>query len=236
MAEVYEFTRLGVCPAELTDEINDSSISIACLAVTVDDLDQVTVIMADVIPTQAEETQLESIVMNHVCDGNEQSEVPGEDDPGVGGTVSFAEMSLVYSESQLTNNDWIQIGAASDSDSGVLMPLDGVITKATAHVEHINKATNVSWVDLYINNNKHNNRFIEFGPNSTASNPLDTTHSFGGRNDDDDDNDISNQRRFKIDINIPFNAGDKIRFRTQTPNGSKLYDTVLTVWYKWRTN
>jgi hypothetical protein len=226
MSETYEFTRTGVCPSDLTHDINeDNRITVNCLAVTVNDIDNVAVIMASPL-NESQQTILESIVIAHVCEGEPPGE-PGDVDPITGVNVSFAEMTLLFSESQLTDHDWVQIGQANDSDSGYVMPANGVITRVTGQVEKIEKGDVPKSISLFIDNVEHPN-LLQFGPNSTRTNDLDTFHNFNG------DDDVYNQRRIKNDLNIQFNAGQKLRLRANTENGSKLNDTVLTVWFKWR--
>lgn len=227
MAEIYEFTRTGVCPSDLTQDINnDGRIVSTCLAVTIDDIDQVSIIMNGVLDA-SQQLILESIVMAHVCVHDGSVDEPGDVDPVTGVNVSFAEMTLMFAESSLNNNDWVQIGSASDADSGYVMPADGVITRMTAQVEEIEKGNQLFWIDVYIDDTPHI-KILEFGPNSTRTNDLDTSHDINGYDD------VYNQRRIKNGLNLQFNAGQKIRLRAGSTGGNKMNDTVLVIWFKWR--
>ena len=229
MSELYEYTIFMTCPAELTASINGSgSFSQTCEYVLVEDQNQVSVSMTGPL-SEAEQTTLENYVMNYTCSAapsetEEDQSPPGETDPNTGETVSYAEMCFMFAESQITNNDWVQIGHASDTYSGYIMPENGTITRVTAHVESQNKTGKKS-IDLYINDTKYDD-FITFGG-------LDTEQS----DDDyegDDDGWYSNQHRIRNNLNINFNVGDKIRLRGAMSSSYKLYDTCIAIWYKWR--
>lgn len=88
MSELYDFVRLDVCLPDLQAQINNSGFfdPIVCEYILVEDGDQVTVSMSAAL-SEAQETQLETLVDNHVCDGSGTVVTPpdpeqDEDDSG----------------------------------------------------------------------------------------------------------------------------------------------------------
>ena len=228
MSEIYEYTIRMTCPAELTSSINASGqFSQTCEYVLVEDQDQVTVSMTGPL-TEAEQTILEQLVMNYTCSvqptrDEEEEAPPGETDHSIGESVSYAEMCFTFAESAVHDNDWIQVGHASDSDSGFIMPANGIITRVTAHVEG-QFGTGKKSIDLYINDTKHDD-FLTFGGTDTRQ----SEHDYDG-----DGKWYANQTRIRNGLNIPFNVGDKIRLRGAMSKQYKLNDTSIAIWYKWR--
>ena len=131
------------------------------------------------------------------------------DDTTRGGkTLSVAETAFQWSEAVLSNNDWLNIGTAVDSDSGFLMPHNATLVKVTAHCENNNGATKD--IDLYLNDN--------------AAKTL-TLGTFTG---------AAGQKTFSsVTVNQDVTAGDRIKLRAG-PSGGNIQDTVVTVWVKWR--
>ncbi len=236
MSTLYEYTKLDVCPSALTTELNLSgNFSVLCEYVLIEDRDQVTISMVGPL-TSPEEVILESMVMAHICaprpSEEEEEEHPPGDQSSDGVVISYAEMCVTYAERDIKNNDWIQIGAVTDSDSGVIMPESGIITRASAHVE--NQKTGNKAIDLYIDDTKYDD-FLTFGDASTEQSDLDYDNGgSAGHGSSDDNNFLANQVRIRNDLNILFNAGEKIRLRGAMTNSMKMYDTVITIWYKWR--
>lgn len=119
--------------------------------------------------------------------------------------LSVETSALTWSENALSNNDWLQIGNATDAASGYVVPLDATVVKVMAHTEDDNG--NTQTIDLYVD-----------GVNTA------TVATFGGVSGEDDVTDAT--------LNIDVDAGEKIRLRAGT--GGTIRDTVVTIWLKWR--
>lgn len=120
--------------------------------------------------------------------------------------LSVESPSYMFAEAYLSDSDWIQIGSASDSNSGYIMPFDGTVISMSAHCENDNGASKGIW--LYINTTNQG-----------------TIGSFGG---------VGSNSSFNItNVDINFSAGDRIRLRANTTGGS-IQDTVVTVRVRWR--
>lgn len=230
----YDFTYNLLCPSDFAETVNQSGFSHICEYVLVEDGDQVRIAMSGSL-SESEESQLENLLLNYTCPIRiiETPQISGEKNLITGNFESFAEMCFYISEANVSNNDWIQLGGATDSDSGIVMPENGIITRVTGHVES-QKGNAKKSVDLYINNDRIDD-FITFGDPSTSQSPYD----YEGDNssdpwDDNGDGQYRNQRRVRNNLNIPFNAGDLIRLRGAMSNSNRLEDTCITIWYKWR--
>jgi len=230
MSTLYNFVKLDVCPPQLTTEINAAGLSQVCEYVLIENADQVTVSMVGPL-APAEITTLGVLVTNHTCNApvitptQEALLPPGEPDSTRNNEVlSYAEMSFFFAESSVSNKDWIQIGHASDSDSGHIFPYPATITRVSAHVES-QEGSGPKAIDMYINNVVINDVLTFGGPATQQSS-------------DDDDGDSNNnyydQHRIRNDLNIQVNTGEKVRMRGAMSSGQKLKDTVVDVWYKWR--
>ncbi|NJO64943.1 MAG: hypothetical protein HC836_44575 [Richelia sp. RM2_1_2] len=122
-------------------------------------------------------------------------------------SLSTETTTLIYSEAQLTNMDWIQVGAADDADSGIVMPFDGTIIRATGNCENV--ANTAMGIHLFIN-------MLSVG----------SIIDFSGSGE---------QSRSVLNLNIDFVAGDKIRLRAIGGGGAnRIEDTIITLWIKWR--
>lgn len=118
--------------------------------------------------------------------------------------LSTDSVSFMWSENQLGANDWIQIGGASDGDSGYIMPLDGTITMVTAHCEN---ALEPSTINIF---------------NGTSTSAIATAGSFA----------VSPNAQFvNTTLDNDFSQGDRIRLRNV---GGRINDTVVTMFVKWR--
>ena len=113
---------------------------------------------------------------------------------------------LPWSEPAVSNNDWIQIGGATDTDVGYIMPYDGTIIRATLHTSYGPGASNTMNIELWINSS--NNGAI-----------LSVTGT-------------GQQQNENTNLNLDFSAGDKIRLKG---DGDSIGDTIASVWVKWRT-
>lgn len=120
--------------------------------------------------------------------------------------LSVESPSYLFAEAYLSDSDWIQIGDASDSDSGYIMPFNGTVVGMSAHCENDNGSSKGIW--LYINTTNQG-----------------TIGSFGG---------VGSNSSFNVtNVNINFSAGDRIRLRANTTGGS-IRDTVVSVRVRWR--
>ena len=169
--------------------------------VTVDDSDNV------VIPGSIKISNASSPIISGVMtveDVNGQPMMCMEDTTRANKKLTIETVNITWSESALTNYDWLEFGNATDADSSYIMPFDGTIVKATGHCENTNGSTKD--IRLYINTTL----------NGTAMGTL-----TGGAN-----------VTFNTTLNIDFNASDRIRLRAWT--GGTIQDTVITLWIKWR--
>jgi len=122
--------------------------------------------------------------------------------------LSVEVTNLMWAESELSDNDWVQIGHASDADSGYVMPYDGTIIRVTGNCENVKSST--CDIDLYINS-IDSGSLLQFS--SGSNNEQNIVHT---------------------DKNIDFSAGDKLRLRADRVSGENLKDTLVEIWVKWR--
>ncbi len=122
-----------------------------------------------------------------------------------GKTLSVETISLVWSEANIGNNDWVQIGTARDADTGYIVPFDATIVGGTIQVENTNG--NTKNIRLYVNGTQVNNALFTV---SGSGEYIGVDNSF----------------------NIDLNAGDKIRMRGGS--GGTIEDTVIQLFVKWR--
>lgn len=119
--------------------------------------------------------------------------------------LSVETSQFVFSEDVIGDADWVQIGLASDADSGYLMPLNGTIVGSTGHCENTNGVTKD--IDLFIDavNNGSIGQFTGAG-----------------------------ERTFNnTTININVDQGQKLRLRGRAGQGT-INDTIITLRIKWR--
>ena len=127
-------------------------------------------------------------------------------DTGRGSKTLTASTNLYqWAEAVLSDNDWMQVGHASDSLSGHVMPFNGTIVGATFHCENGNgNAKEINW---YLNGALQGTLFTATG----AADDIQTSNL----------------------LNIDFTAGDKIRMRAGTTGGS-IQDTIVMLYVRWR--
>lgn len=120
--------------------------------------------------------------------------------------LSISEQILVWSENQLVDLDWINVGNASDAESGYFADLNGTIVFASAHCE--NTGVNEKDIHVYVNGSDVGN----LGNLSSGSNAsfINTT------------------------VNIDFSQGDLIRLRAHGSSTGPIQDTVVKLTVKWR--
>ncbi len=132
------------------------------------------------------------------------------EDRGSGDVVySVESQTYQFSDNSIDDNDWIDIGGASDALSGFIMPLDATIVSVTAHTEDANG--NDYNIDVYVDQ------------------VLDTAgiaNLAGAAEESDSD----------PTLNIDVDAGQKINLRADRQSGSgKLGDTVIVLTVRWRS-
>jgi len=111
---------------------------------------------------------------------------------------------FTWSEANIGNNDWVQIGVANDALTGHIMHFDGTVVGYSVHCENTQGNTRI--LDLHINNTIINVIAI---PNGTNVSNVD------------------------MDIDIDFSQGDKLRIRGEG-SGGQILDTVITLIVRWR--
>lgn len=131
-------------------------------------------------------------------------------DTSKGGKIlSIESNNYIWMESNLTNNDWVEIGTARDADSGYIMPFDGTITGVTLHCENADVTKKIIlWIDGAIED-------ADFLTINNGTNVI-----------------VNDQSK-----NIDFAAGSRFRLRASTgSNGGAgtIDDVVISVLVKWR--
>lgn len=121
-------------------------------------------------------------------------------------TLSIAEQPITFSENRLADLDWINIGNATDADSGYIADFDGTVTSVTAHCE--NTGANSKDIELHIDG-------VNQGTIATLA---------GGANVTDQDQ----------TLNIDFTQGQRIRLRAIDGIAGNIQDTVIKLTLKWR--
>jgi hypothetical protein len=210
MAYTYNYTRSGVCPDDLTRDINDSgNYSYTCLYVVVEDDINVKVVFENQLPPD-EEAILNTQVANFVCNNPpaDDSTLPGQVDEQIGIFTSYAEMVVTFGDKYTQKRDWIRLGYNKHTYAGFVFPENGVITKITGHTTYAKGSGNKN-IDLYINDTVYPG-VLTF----TA---------------DDQEEKVWNNN-----LNIQFSQGDKLRLRVNMPSSAKLYTVTFGVWFKWR--
>lgn len=126
-----------------------------------------------------------------------------------GKRLSFAEQSLTFSDVVISVNEWINIGNATDADSGYIADLDGTVVFATGHCENTNG--NSKDIHLFINDTDQGSVGTLAGASPEESSFTTTT------------------------INVDFNQGDKIRLQAQQGSGLNILDTIVKLSIRWRS-
>lgn len=123
-----------------------------------------------------------------------------------GKALSVETIQFLYAENSVSNNEWMKIGRAIDTDTGHIMPHDGCIIGVTAFCENGNNRSQT--FRYYLNGAEIDNTFIQFPAGYGNVQYIDTTKDFD------------------------FVRGDRIRLRAGT-SGS-IYDTNISLLVKWR--
>lgn len=120
--------------------------------------------------------------------------------------LSFAESVFSFSDNVIGNNDWFDIGNATDATTGHVVPLTGTIVRASIQCADDNG--NTKGLDLYINGVLNSTLFTTTGSSAAQTN-------------------------FNAALNIDVAQGDRLQLRGDAAGGS-IDDTVVDVWVKWR--
>ncbi|NJO64942.1 MAG: hypothetical protein HC836_44570 [Richelia sp. RM2_1_2] len=216
----YMKERANINGAQLADEVNASSIGPLCEYVRVDGGSQITFGFTTQLSVE-ELVVLDAVLANHVAIPPKVLTIDVYQIPSIGGTLSepmgfspdetrgntllsSETFTIIFSENNINNMDWIQVGLAADTDSGFIMPYDGSVIRATAHCENTNNKT--CSFHLYVNE-------------LSVGSILQLTGS-------------RQQTASAVNLNAQFSAGDKLRLRGIT--SGKLEDTIVILWIKWR--
>lgn len=221
MSSIYVKNRSNISPHQLVQEINDNvDISKNCEYVTLNGTSEI-VLSFDTDLTPQEEATLNSLITSHAIVPPVPLIVDAYQITGIGGVksepmafspdatrgnkmLSSESFTIIFSENMVNNMDWIQVGIASDSDSGFIMPFPGTIVRATAHCE--DAKSNTMNFHLYINAGSIGSLFAING--------------------------AGEQSAAALNLNHDFEAGDKLRLRGV--GSGKIEDTVIILWIKWR--
>ena len=122
--------------------------------------------------------------------------------------LSVETSTFTWSENEVSNNDWLNVGGASDADLGYIIPLNATVVKATAHTADNNG--NTKDIDLYIDDVLSTSAIMSF------------TGSPSGQEEDSD-----------VTLNIDVTADEKLSLRGSS-GCSIISDVVVTLWLKWR--
>lgn len=118
--------------------------------------------------------------------------------------LSIETTTIVFSENRIGNNDWVQVGNATDALSGYIVPMNATIVRASMTTSNANG--NTKSIDLYID-----------GVNNGA------LLSVTGAGEQTDRDNL---------LNIDVAQDAKLRLRGGT--GGNIEDTVITIWFKYR--
>ncbi len=125
-------------------------------------------------------------------------------EPNRGKLLSVETCHFWWAEASVGNNEWMQTGHASDTDSGWIMPFDGTMIAITAITE--NCAGNTKGFRIY-NDSYEEGTFITLSGSGIQSERV-------------------------TDLDIDFIAGDRIRLRSGA--GGTINDTTVSLLVKWR--
>ena len=210
--EVRNFTTS--CPGELMQSINSNvSITQSCLEIVT--RGKKTFFIFDGSLSNDEKTELNSMLSSWACPSVSASSITGIDnvqsEPMSFSYDSVREKYLsnetstfIYSENKIANMDWINIGGATNAESGIIMPYKGTVIRATGNCRNV--ANRTAHIHLFIN---------------TLS--IGSILSFSG---------TGAQNSSSLNLNVDFDAGDRIRVRGITTGNTN--DVVIALWIKWR--
>lgn len=120
--------------------------------------------------------------------------------------LSTEAFNFTYANNSVNNDDWMPATHVSDAVSGLILPYDAVLIRATGHC--VDTGSNNKGFSLWVDN-------------------VDTSTNLGTLTGGVDVKFITS------DLNIDASAGSKIRVRGAS-TGGRINDTLLTLWFKWR--
>ena len=120
--------------------------------------------------------------------------------------LSTEAFNFTYANNSVNNNDWMPASHVSDAVSGLILPYDAVLIRATGHC--VDTGSNSKDFSLWVDN-------------------VDTAIPLGNLTGGVDVKFITSG------LNIDAAAGSKIRVRGAS-TGGRINDTLLTLWFKWR--
>jgi hypothetical protein len=120
--------------------------------------------------------------------------------------LSASEMSVIYADNTLVDNDWVAVGRANDALTGYIFPMDATVIRVAVHCADDNG--HAKEIDAYVNG-------VSVG----------TVVTLPGSNGE--------TSVFAEDVDFDLFQGDKLQFRAGT-TGNAIADTVIEVLYKWR--
>lgn len=120
--------------------------------------------------------------------------------------LSTEAFNFTYANNSVNNDDWMPASHVSDAASGLILPYDAVLIRATGHC--VNTGTNSKDFSLWVDN-------------------VDMVTNLGTLTGGEDVKFVTSG------LNIDAAAGSKIRVRGGS-TGGRINDTLLTLWFKWR--
>jgi len=120
--------------------------------------------------------------------------------------LSIAEIPYKWSESTVTNRDWIQVGSAYDSNSGNVMPFPGTIVRLTAFCAKVRD--DKGKLRLFIES-KDTGIIATFNKGEDQRISMNFTPGYD------------------------FEAGDRLRFRGEIGDGGRMERVNITLSVKW---
>lgn len=120
--------------------------------------------------------------------------------------LSVTDHPIMFANNALDDDEWMDIGDASNTDVGYVADLDGTIVMATGQCEDANG--NSKEIHVFVNG-------TDEGSVGTLS---------GG----------DNVQFVTTTLDIDFDQGDKIRLQAQNGSGGDIDDTVVKLTLKWR--
>ena len=123
-------------------------------------------------------------------------------------TLSVESLNFTFSDNSVGNNNWIEIGNAIDTDSGHIMPLNGMVVGATVHCEDVG-AGNTYTLELFRDATDVGDLFTGLtGTNYTDTDPT---------------------------LEFTFTAGQKLRIRSSRTAGTGvMQDIVVNLQVRWQ--
>ena len=120
--------------------------------------------------------------------------------------LSTEAFNFTFATNIVNNNTWMPASHVSDAVSGIIVPYDATLIRATGHC--VDTGTNSHDFSMWVNN-------------------VDTVTTLGLLTGGEDVSVVT------TNLNVDASAGDKIRVRAKA-TGAKIDDTILTLWFKWR--